>query len=181
MRERSKTHQSQLFPSRNLVDVGLVSPISYQFVCWVVFFLFPLREKQRWVLENEAVCCRTRVGAGCLPAAGWPRFRLCYPQVSNQYLLCLREGVSNARCGRSGLHLCTDWTENIQSKSWVVGYKGREVWRYLIRRFMSSWGGWRWSCRLINPGACSTGASPCQTSARNGLDSTRLWKFNDKS
>ena len=47
------------------------------------------------------------------------------PQVPNQYLLCLREGASHTPHGHSGLHLYMDWTENVKSKSWVVGYEGR--------------------------------------------------------
>lgn len=70
MRERSKTHQSQLFPSRSLVDISIVP--RHLSACLLIFFP-PLGEKQRWVLENEAVCChkrcRTHVRAACLLAA----------------------------------------------------------------------------------------------------------------
>lgn len=70
MRERSKTHQSQLFPSRSLIDISLVP--RHLSACLLIFFFFPLGEKQRWVLENEAVCCHKRcphTREGSLPAS----------------------------------------------------------------------------------------------------------------
>lgn len=63
MRERSKTHQSQLFLPRNLADTGLADTAHHlQLLCW---YFFPLWQKNKGVLENKG-------REAFLPAEAWP-------------------------------------------------------------------------------------------------------------